>query len=119
MLVDELHLLLRIGGVLVKNLVHEMVLADKQAHHTTGSTSTTRSPLRLLESKIGTECKVTFRIWEARDESGKPSGKYEWTSVMGTDLKKILRILPSSFSDLLRPEIQTTMCQIWKASKQT
>lgn len=115
---NELHLLLRIGDVLIRNLIFEMVLTDRRSQRNRTYTPAT-SHLKLLEAKICSECKVTFRIWEKRDVSGKPSGNFEWTSVMGTDMKKIITLLPSTFSDLLRTEISQTMFQIWKASIQS
>ena len=52
--IDELHLRLRIGDVLVRNLVWEIV--DSEG-----------ADLSLLESCIRQQCSVSFRVWEARD----------------------------------------------------
>ena len=106
---DELHLMLRIGDVLIRNLVHEMVVSDKRGERL----GRTHTYLDQLQATICNECKVTFRVWEKRDPDGKPSGKYDWTSMMGGDLKKVLKLLPSHFKDLLRPGIQAKTQQIW------
>lgn len=108
-------LLLRIGDVLIRNLVHEMVLADKRAKRDCTQT-TLNTHLKQLELHINVHCKVTFRVWETRDPDGKPSGTYDWTSLMGTDMKKVIKSLPSKFSELLRPEIQRTTSQVWNVS---
>ena len=99
--IDELHLRLRIGDVLVRNLVWEIV--DSEG-----------ADLSLLESCIRQQCSVSFRVWEARDPDGKPSGKYDWTSLQGEDMKKLISLLPPHFSSLLRSEICQTMANIWK-----
>ena len=70
--------------------------------------------LSLLESCIRQQCSVSFRVWEARDPDGKPSGKYDWTSLQGEDTKKLISLLPPHFSSLLRSEICQTMANIWK-----
>ena len=31
------------------------------------------------------ECGVTFRVWKKRESDGKPSGKYEYTSLKGEE----------------------------------
>ena len=108
---DELHLLLRIGDVLVRNLIFEMVMADKRMR---GSRQTFVSHLKQLESAAH-ECGVTFRVWEKRDADGKPTGRYDWTSLMGSDVKKILRLLPSKFPELISDaHTQATFSNIWK-----
>ena len=60
---DELHLLLRIGDVLVRNLIFEVVTAARQQR---------RSPQFLLSSLRQVEaaaaaCGITFKIWEVKD----------------------------------------------------
>ena len=110
---DELHLLLRIGDVLVRNLIFEVVTAARQQR---------RSPQFLLSSLRQVEaaaaaCGITFKIWEVKDQDGKGSGKYDSTSLMGTDMKKMLRLLPDSFDELLRAEVAGLTAQIWKVKK--
>lgn len=71
----------------------------------------------LLQKAIH-ECGVTFRVWERRDTDGKSSGKYEWTSLMGTDMKTVLRLLPSKFRAILHSEdVRTLMAKIWEVYK--
>ena len=88
---DELHLLLRID-VLLRNLVYEIVTTNRKTPSTPSLTD--------LQKAIH-ECRVTFRVWEHRDTDGKCSGKYEWTSLMGIDMKTVLRLLPSKFQAII------------------
>ena len=110
-LIDELHLLLRVGDVLIRNLVWEIVDATRRSTHTTTPTTT---PFTSLVSAIQ-QCGVCFRVWERRDADGKPSGKYDWTSLMGEDMK-VLRLLPTQFNTL-RADICQTMESIWKVMR--
>ena len=109
-LIDELHLLLRVGDVLIRNLVWEIVDANGRSTHTTTPTT----PFTSLVSAIQ-QCGVCFRVWERRDADGKPSGKYDWTSLMGEDMK-VLRLLPTQFNTL-RADICQIMESIWKVMR--
>jgi len=108
---DELHLLLRIGDVLIRNLVFQMLHQDQRCNRTVTS-HPSRSHLQLLQQKVK-ECGVTFRVWQKRDSDGKLSGTYDWTSLMGTDMKKVLKHLPFKFGELLEENLQATTSQIW------
>lgn len=104
--IDELHMFMRIVDILIRNLVLELVNMDRRNR-------LQASKLRDLEASIR-ECGVTFRVWEKRDANGKPSNTYDWTSLKGSDMKKVLRTLPSHFPTLLRDEIRDKTANIWK-----
>ena len=53
--------------------------------------------------KVIRSCGVTFNIWEKQNADGKGSGLYDFTSLMGSD-KKLL----------LKTETSETVIQIWK-----
>ena len=108
---DELHLLLRVGDILIRNLVFQMVQADRRSART-GQAAT---HLTTLQRKFG-ECGVIFRVWETRDSDGKPSGEYDWTSLMGTDMKTVLRRLPSTFPALLSDDLRERFAVIWQVN---
>ena len=81
--------------MLIRNLIFEMVASrrrEKQAH------------LSNLEGRIR-ECGVGFNVWEARDASGKPSGKYDWTYLKGDNMKKMVTKLPSNMQTIARSRI--------------
>ncbi len=86
-------------------LIFEMIQADKLAQRYTSPTPSTNlnTNLKQLQLFVNTHCKVTFRIWEKHDPNGRPSGTYDWTSIMGSDMKKVLTILPTKFDELLKP----------------
>ena len=69
-IIDELHLFLRIGDVFIRNLVFELVQTGRKS-----STAIATHLTALLSS--ARECGVTFHAWECRDPYGKPSGKYD------------------------------------------
>lgn len=110
--IDELHLFMRIFDILIRNLIYELINRDRHSRR-----SPTDTPfIKKLEATIS-ESGVTFRVWEKRDASGKPSGIYDWTSLKGSDMKKVLQSLPSHFSSLLQAEIQEIMAKIWMVRK--
>ncbi len=111
--VDELHLLLRITDVLIRNLISKLVIQEVELK-VLGQPA--QNYLQMLERAVR-ETGVTFRVWEERSADGKPSGKYDCTSLMGNDKKKVLRNLPSHFgSFILDKEVATTMSNIWIVS---
>ena len=80
---DELHLLLRILDILICNLIFAMVrldIHDSQQGSRSSSASTTH--LQQLVSTIR-ECSISFNVWEKKDSDRKQSGKYDWTSLTG------------------------------------
>ena len=78
---DELHLLLRIMDVLIRNLI---LYADSEedhcqkAHHGVESHN-----VRKLEQAIRS-CGVCFQIWQNKEPTGKPiPGSFDWTALSG------------------------------------
>ena len=108
---DELHLLLRISDVLIRNLINHMVQTARKTQRGTAVTTYTSTQFKKLEDSAR-DCGITFRVWKARDPDGKPSGKYESTSIMGNDVKKLFRLLPPKFSNFLDCDVTATMAQI-------
>ena len=94
--VDELHLMLRISDVLLRNLILESKDQDAELHfNSTAKDQHLIGPnLKCLCSSIRA-CGVTFNIWEAKDPvTHGGTGKLEWTSLQGPDMKKLLIHLP-------------------------
>ena len=115
-ILDELHLLLRVTDILIRNLVFEMVHLDLQDKQRGNSTNTT-----YLEAFVASvrECGISFNVWEKREADRKPTGKYEWTSLMGKDKKKLLAALPSRLRQILPVDIVDTVVQLWRVSTLT
>ena len=59
-------------------------------------------------------CGVSFDIWEKKTENGNASGQYDFTSLLGTDKKKLLAELPDQLADCLMPGTCAVVIKIWK-----
>ena len=105
---DELHFLLRILDVLIRNLILEMVRLDIQSNQRAGAS--TGSHLERLVSTIR-DCRISFSVWE-KDADRKPTGVYNWTSLTGADKKKLLSTLPEKLPGILPSDISPTVIQI-------
>lgn len=59
---------------------------------------------------------ITFLVWEKNNADGKGSGTYDWTSLIGSDKKKLLHLLPTQLEsrDILFPEANETVIKIWR-----
>ena len=68
--------------------------------------------LRALVKAIR-NCGVSFNIWEKSNGDGKGSGLYDFTSLMGSDKKLLLKKLPDNLQGAIRPETSATVVQIW------
>ena len=111
---DELHMMLRITDRLLSNLIEDAT--DYDAKEKNGILPKS-NVLHLDELVKSIElCGVSFRIWETRDPSGKGTGKLEFTSLMGEEKKKLLRRLPSKLAerDALHPNSKNTVIEIWQ-----
>lgn len=108
---DELHLLLRILDILIHNLILEMVRLDIENNQRARGSS--GSYLERLVSTIR-DCRISFSVWEKKDADRKPTGVYDWTSLTGADKKKLLSTLPEKLPEILPADIASTVVQIWK-----
>ncbi len=116
---DELHLLLRVTDILLANLIEDaMELDDKKDFLKKGEPKGVN--LRKITQLINS-CGITFSVWEKRDEDGKGSGKMDWTSLMGDEKKKLLRTLPekleSSPDEIIHQDTVGTVVKLWKVPK--
>eukprot|EP00731_Ephydatia_muelleri_P031016 Em0022g530a len=93
MMIDELHLFLRIFDVMLRNLI------KMSEPHTQQLVAYIRS------------CGVSFNIWECESSDGK----VEWTSLTGEAKKKVLKLLPSKMKDIPLPNaFLDDVVQLWK-----
>lgn len=55
-------------------------------------------------------------MWEKTNADGKGSGTYDWTSVIGSDKKKLLQLLPSQLQekDIIFPATKKMVVKIWR-----
>eukprot|EP00731_Ephydatia_muelleri_P033905 Em0041g18a len=92
MMIDELHLFLRIFDVMLRNLI------KMSEPHTQQLVAYIRS------------CGVSFNIWECESSDGK----VEWTSLTG-EAKKGFELLPSKMKDIPLPNaFLDDVVQLWK-----
>ena len=59
-------------------------------------------------------CGVSFNVWEKMDGNGKGSGIYDFTSLMGSDKKILMKKLPDKLEGVVKSETSETVVKIWK-----
>lgn len=102
---DELHMLMRIFDVLLRNLIDDAKDKDDIAK----LKKETGDYLETLVEKIRS-CGVTFNIWQPR--YGK--GEIDWSSMTGEDVKKVLNCLPDKLVFVVHNETLDETMQIWR-----
>ena len=109
--VDELHLMLRVGDVLLRNLI---LYADSRDHACREHQGEDANHLRQLEQAIRS-CGVSFQIWQKREPTGKPiPGSYDWTALTGKHKLQVLKMLPEKMSLLLPDTIFPRIAALWR-----
>ena len=112
---DELHLMMRITDRLTENIITEVMERDSKADFLKKRGEEKGVHLKRLISIIN-NLGITFSVWEKTNADGKGSGTYDWTSLIGSDKKKLLSLLPSQLEsrDILFPETKETVVKIWR-----
>ena len=116
---DELHLLLRITDVLMDNLIEDAMERDDKEHiqMTQRREKLERGKhLRKLAETINS-CGVTFNVWEKKNADGKGSGTVDWTSLMGDEKRKLLKLLPDKLAeqtDGIHQDTASIVIKIWR-----
>ncbi|KAJ7384006.1 hypothetical protein OS493_024017 [Desmophyllum pertusum] len=110
---DELHLLLRIMDVLINNLVREAVEWDKKQNANKRKADHKDSHIKTLQSTVRS-CGISFDIWEKTNADGKGSGQYDFTSLLGSDKNKLLATLPQKLVTCTHEDTCQTVIQIWE-----
>ena len=115
-ILDELHLLLRFTDVLLSNIIEDAMEWDDKDDFGKKKGEPKGLHLRKLTQLINS-CGVTFSIWKKRDADGKGMGKMDWTSLMGDEKKKLLRMFPTKLEncmDTIHPDTAVTVIKLWK-----
>ncbi|XP_028405265.1 uncharacterized protein LOC114527775 [Dendronephthya gigantea] len=99
---DELHLMLRITDILTKSLVNEALEWDFKDNSNKPPKDRTSKHLSDLVECIQS-CGVSFNVWEKRNADGKGSGVHDFTSLMGSDKKRLMRDLPDKLCTVTKP----------------
>ena len=110
---DELHLLLRIGDVLIRNLIFHADSCDQRSRAHRGAETT---HIRELEAAIQS-CGVSFQIRLKREANGKPiQGSYDWTALTRKHKLMVLKKLPPKMSTLLPSHLCPVVVELWNVS---
>ena len=69
-----------------------------------------------LESLVSAfrNCGVCFNVWEKKNADGSRSGTHDFTSLMGSDKKLLLKYLPEKLEGVVETTICETVINIWK-----
>ena len=110
---DELHLLLRILDVLIENLVKDVLDWDQSENWDKRKSQHKNEHLNNLKATIRS-CGVSFDIWEKTNADGKGSGQYDFTSLLGSDKKKLLNELPTKLNGVIKPDTVEVVKTIWE-----
>lgn len=71
----------------------------------------------LIEAIQG--CGLSFNVWEKRNGDGKGSGIHDFTSLMGSDKKTLMRTLPDRLEGIIKPGTSESVIKIWKVKNET
>ena len=110
---DELHLLLRILDVLIENLVRDALDWDRRENWDKRKGQQKKEHLNNLQATVRS-CGVSFDIWEKTNADGKGSGIYDFTSLLGSDKKKLLKELPNKLDGVIQPDTVEVVKTIWE-----
>ena len=113
-ILDELHLMMRVTDRLTENLISEVMERDSDTDISKGRGEKKGVYLDTLVNTIK-GIGISFSIWEKKNADGKGSGSYDWTSLIGSDKKKLMELLPAQLEekDIVFPETKDTVIQLW------
>jgi hypothetical protein len=104
--------------ILLNNLVVGAISEDaKDNFNKPPKERTTRHRDALLHAIRS--CGVSFSIWEKTNADGSGSGTYDFTSLMGSDKRKLLQQLPHKLeinTDVIEATIRSTVIELWHVS---
>lgn len=98
---------------LLRNLVIDAVEWDKKENLNKPPSQRTDYHLQSLVKCI-CSCGISFNVWEKMDGDGKASGIKDFTSLMGSDKKLLLKSLPDKLAQVVRPETSDTVVKLWQ-----
>ena len=109
---DELHLLLRVTDVLLKNVIDEAV-----EHDAIGDFQKNRGQRKGIHLdkvvKSINDIGISFSIWNKKNADGSESNLKEFTSLLGSQKKKLIHEFPSKLHLFLYPDTCNTVEKIW------
>lgn len=109
---DELHLLLRITDKLLQNTIDEVLERDAVEDFSKPRGQPKGIHLLKLVKAINS-LGISFSVWNKKNADGSESQIKEFTSLLGSQKKKLLHGLPSKLGEFLYPDTCETVKQIW------
>lgn len=113
--VDHTYSIIIIIDVLTRNLVLEATHWDEKENINKRPKDRTNKHLDDLIQAI-TNCGVTFDVWEKTNADGKGSGISDFTSLMGSDKRLLMKTLHDNLRGVLHPDSEDTVVKIWKVT---
>jgi len=112
-ILDELHLLLRVCDRLIENLIQDCDVKDSIAEFDGQRASKKGVNLQKLVNAIN-QCGVSFSVWNCKNADGSQSKIREFTSLLGCEKKKLIHLLPDKLRGILCDETCEVVIDIWK-----
>ena len=110
---DELHLLLRIMDILIRNLI---LYADSEDHRHKAHHGVESHNVRKLEQAIRS-CGVCFQIWQNREPTGKLiPGNFHWIALSGKHKLLVLKKLPAKMDTIQKEDVSPQIAKLWNVS---
>ena len=103
---------------LTKNLILEALEWDNKENLDKPVCERSDKHLQSLLKAIRS-CGVTFNVWEKVHANGRSSGQYDFTSMMRSEKKLLLKMLPSQLENVAKQQTSATVVQIWRVSIKT
>ncbi|XP_048587411.1 uncharacterized protein LOC125570187 [Nematostella vectensis] len=114
-ILDELHMMLRITDRLTENLIIEVMEKDsKEDMHKPRGECKGIGLDKLI--KAINDIGITFNVWEKLNADGKSSKQKDWTSLVGSDKKKLMKFLPEKLKsmNILFDETKSEVIKLWE-----
>ena len=93
--------------ILIENITQAVELNIKATRN-----KQERNKIHFVEQGMIQSCGVSFQIWKKKDSSNS----LDWTSLGGTDKRKVLSKLPAHVPEILPPNISLRIAQLWKVN---
>ena len=95
---------------------HGMEVMDHDSHN--DLLKTNQEPKGIFLDKLIkciNDLGIPFSVWEKVNADGRGSGMYDWSSLVGSDKKKLLYKLPEQREndDILFPETKSNVVKFW------
>ena len=106
-------ILLNYIDILTKSLVNEALEWDVKENVDKAPKDRESKHLTDLLTTIR-ELGISFNVWEKKNADGKASNIHDFTSLMGSDKKRLLKYLPDKLDQVIKPNNSASVIQIWR-----